>query len=429
MRYLVPIVIATVVLLVLDYYVYRNWRRFARGRAFEWTLPLYRVLLALMPLSLPLYFSLYRWWEVEPRLARALFFGFWVLYYVPKVPIVAVLLGRDAVRLTRRVFRGDAGESSTPRSESSDPLEVSPGRRNEVTLPRQEAAITRKEFLRRMGWSAAAVPFVLTGYGVFGTLYDFVVRRVEVPVRGLPRAFERLTIAQISDLHAGSLLGIDPMHEAVSIVNGLRPDVVVVTGDFVNHDVDEIPRILPALGELDAPLGVYGCLGNHDHYANTEQLVGRLRTTPMDLLINEHRTLAIDGGKLHIIGTDNTGFSQRYADLPRAVAGIDPEEENAQILLAHDPTFWDSHVRPDFSGIDVMLCGHTHGGQFGIEYGPFRWSLAQVRYERWAGLYAEPRKEERGPQFLYVNRGIGTVGPPLRLGIRPEITLLTLRRG
>jgi hypothetical protein len=276
--------------------------------------------------------------------------------------------------------------------------------------------------LRKAGWTAAGIPFVLTGIGVSRTLYDFAVHRIELAVGGLPRALDGLTIAQMSDLHAGSLFSDSPMWEAVSIANGLRPDIVAVTGDFVNNDVRELPKIMPALRDLKADLGVYGCLGNHEHYAQTDEVVKQIRTTPIDLLINERRTHTIDGAKLHVIGTDNTGFRQNYADLPKAVEGIDPDEEGVQILLAHDPTFWDSHVLPGFGDIDLMLCGHTHGGQFGMEIGPLRWGLAQIRYERWAGLYTE------GRQFLYVNRGIGTVGPPLRLGIRPEITLVTLRR-
>jgi len=149
---------------------------------------------------------------------------------------------------------------------------------------------------------------------------------------------------------------------------------------------------------------------------------------PLRLLINPHHTFQIDGARLHLIGTDNTGFRQRFADLPKALAGLkaDPNGEEFRLLLAHDPSFWDLEVRPDYPEIDLMLCGHTHGGQIGIELGPLRWGLARLVYERWAGLYMEPATSRRGRQYLYVNRGVGTVGPPLRLGIRPEITLITL---
>lgn len=430
MRYVPVILLLSAALFALDFYVYRNWRRFVHqeGRPIRWTLPLYRASMWLMPLYLPLYFALYRWWEVEPKLARAMFFGFFAIYYLPKVPIVLVLVVKDAARAVSWLFRsfqdGLLGPSSKEARAVGEP-------EPEIGLS-DVSRMSRAEFIRRMGWTAAAIPFVATGYGVLRTLYDFSVKRIDVPIVGLPRAFDGMTIAQFSDLHAGSFFSDRPMWDAVSIVNDLKPDLIAVTGDFVNNDVAETPTILPALNQLKAELGVYGCLGNHDHYARIDELVPRIRTTPVELLINAHRTLTIDGAQLHLIGTDNTGFNQHYADLPRAVEGIEPDDESTQILLAHDPSFWDGHVRPDYGDIDLMLCGHTHGGQIGFEFGPLRWSLARVAYDRWAGLYAEPRhgrsSESATAQFLYVNRGIGTVGPPLRLGIAPEITLLTLRR-
>lgn len=288
--------------------------------------------------------------------------------------------------------------------------------------------LSRRDFLSHIGWSASTVPFVVTGYGVFRTLYDFNVHHVEVPMANLPAAFEGLRILQLSDIHAGSFFSHRPMQEVLDIINSIKPDLITITGDFVNNNDQELQRIMPAFQALSAPLGVYGCLGNHDHYANTAAVIDRLHATPVDLLVNEHRTLQIDGERLHLIGTDNTGFSQHYADLPQALRGID-NPEDPHILLAHDPTFWDRHVRPNFEQIDLMLCGHTHGGQIGIEMGPLRWSFARIAYQRWAGLYREKRAANNTDQYLYVNRGLGTVGPPIRFGVRPEITVLTLRRG
>ena len=471
MRYLTIVLLLSAALFAFDYYVFRNWRRFAGSRTarWRWTLPVYRILMVVMPLSLPLYFQFFRWWEVEPKLFRALLFGFWAVYYLPKVPIVVVLLVKDAGRFVGWLFRRFQDEHAAASAHLPAPTATAsaslPARDASASAPGDTYAasgedalsppanapsmgtakdatvrpagppdltdmkrISRGEFLRRMGWSAAAVPFVVTGYSVFRSLYDFTIHHVGVPVAGLPRAFDGLTIAQMSDLHAGSFFNERPMWEAVEMVNQLRPDVITITGDFVNHDVAEMSVIAPALDALVADLGVFGCLGNHDHYADVDRLVPLIRATSVDLLVNAHRTISIDGAELHVIGTDNTGFRQNYADLPRAVEGIDAERENAQILMAHDPTYWDGYVRPAYEDIDLMLCGHTHGGQLGIEWGPFRWGLAKMVYERWAGLYAEPRAGGTSKQFLYVNRGLGTVGPPLRLGIRPEITLLTLRR-
>ncbi len=405
--------------LMLDFYVYRNWRRFAMHREkFRWTLRVYRVLLVAMPLLVPLYFLFSRWWEVEPKMLRSVMMGFWAIYYVPKVLIALVLLLKDALRFVGWLFAW-----------FQQRLQAAPPDDPDVALDLADIKRTsRRQFLQQLGWSAATVPFVVVGHSVFRTLYDFEVYRVEVPIAGLPRSLDGLTIAQLSDLHAGSFFSDRPMEEAVSLLLEQRPDVVTLTGDFVNNDEAEMNVIAPALQRLRADLGVYGCLGNHDHYARIDQVVARLGATPIDLLVNERRTLEIDGARLHLLGVDNTGFYQNFADLPRALDGLDPESDDVRILMAHTPTYWDTHVRPNHPEIDLMLCGHTHGGQVGFEWGPLRYSIAQVAYERWAGMYAEPRAGRAGPQRLYVNRGVGTVGPPLRLGIRPEITLLTLRR-
>ncbi len=414
--------------LLLDYYVFRNWRRFVQARPrLRWTVPVYRVMMIVMPFTLPVYALFSNWWSVEPKLARALFIGFWMTYYAPKMIIAGVLLIKDALRFVGWLFGwfqthllpGNAETDAPSAQTDAPPLDLADLKRT-----------SRRQFLQTIGWSAATVPYVLVGYSVFGTLYDFKIHRIDVPLAGLPRALDGLTIAQISDLHAGSFFSQRPMDEAVALVASLHPDLVTVTGDFVNHDAAEMALIMPALRRLKADLGVYGCLGNHDHYARLGEVVGQVRATPIDLLINEHRTLAIDGARLHLIGTDNTGFSQYFADLPRALDGLEihPHGEEIRILLAHTPTYWDSHVRPGYPDIDLMLCGHTHGGQVGFELGPLRYSLARVAYPRWAGLYQEPRADGQRRQFLYVNRGLGTIGPPLRIGIRPEITLLTLRR-
>lgn len=412
--------------LALDYYVFRNWRRFARERSrLRWTVPVYRVLLGVMPFTMPFYALTSRWWEVEPKLARAFFVGFWITYYGPKVLLALALLIKDVLRFVWWLFgwfqrhllpdrvTASASEESAPSLDLSDIKRTS-----------------RRQFLQTIGWSAASVPFVLVGYSAFRTLYDFEIHRVDVPLAGLPRALNGLTIAQLSDLHAGSFFSDRPMAEAVALTQSLRPDLIVVTGDFVNHDDAEMNLIMPVLQRLNAELGVYGCLGNHDHYARLPDVVRRVRATPIDLLVNTHRTMELDGARLHLIGTDNTGFSQHFADLPGALDGLAPHpgDEEIRILLAHTPTYWDTHVRRDHPDIDLMMCGHTHGGQVGLEWGPLRYSIARVAYARWAGLYTEPRVGSPDPQFLYVNRGIGTVGPPLRLGIRPEITLLTLRK-
>ncbi|MEM8485403.1 MAG: metallophosphoesterase [Bacteroidota bacterium] len=408
------------VLLVVDWYVYKHWKAFLQtAPRLRWTRPFYLVFMYLMPAALPVYFYFSRWWEVEPKLFRALFIGFFALYYLPKFVIAIVLGLKDLGRLVFWLFRWfqeQLGVTSNENPADAEQLDLTDMKR-----------LSRREFLGKIGWSASTVPYVVTGYGVFRTLYDFNVQRIDIPLPNLPSAFDGIRIVQLSDIHAGSFFSQRPMLEVADIIGGIKPDVIAITGDFVNNNDEELIRIMPALNGLDAPLGVYGCLGNHDHYANTPLVIDRLRNSPINLLVNARQTIALDGERLHLLGTDNTGFNQQYADLPLALEGIE-NPEDLHILLAHDPTFWDNHVRPNFQQIDLMLCGHTHGGQVGIEVGPLRWSLARFMYSRWAGLYTEPREPTGQQQFLYVNRGLGTVGPPLRFGIRPEITELTLRR-
>ena len=423
MRYVIIALGFALLLGLFDYYVFYNWRRFARYRRLPLRLAtrIYHVLVYLMPVTLPAYIYFSRWWEVEPKLFRAFILGVWALYYVPKLPIALVLLLKDAARLLtwqfhwfRRLSRNE-GALAEPTEARSDPPDLN--------------RISRAEFIRRVGWSAASIPFVITGYSVFRSLYDYRVTHVTVPIASMPATLDGLTIAQISDLHAGSFFSVKPIEEAVEIVNSLRPDLILFTGDFVNNDAAELEIAAPALGRLRADLGAFACLGNHDHYAEVGEVVQRVGNTPFKLLINQHARLDVNGSSIFLVGTDNSGFNQNYADLPAATAGMPPPVEGAdlRLLMTHDPSYWET-VRIRRPDMDLTLSGHTHGGQLGFELGSLRWSLARITYPRWAGLYREPREGGNPPHFLYVNRGLGTVGPPLRIGIRPEVTLLTLRR-
>lgn len=410
MRLLLPLVTFTALSVALDVYVLRAWRRFASPHPrLRWTVTAYRAGLVVAPVLLVLYAVLTATGGADGlRRASAVLWGLW---YAPKVPIALVLGVKDLLRLLRWCGRW---------------LRARIAPRGAPPVPPSPAHLPRRAFLQRVGWGAATAPVVLVGYGMFRVLYDFEVRHVRLALPDLPRALDGLRIAQLSDLHAGSFLSERPIHDAVDLLLAERPDLIALTGDFVNNDHREAPTILPALDRLRAPLGVYGVRGNHDHYADVRRVTESLEATPMTVLVNDARTLRIDGARLHVLGTDNTGFGQDFADLPRALAAADPNGEDLFILLAHDPSFWDLGVRPTAPQVALTLSGHTHGGQIGIEWGPLRWGLSRAVYRRWAGLYTEPGPS--GAQHLYVNRGLGTVGPPIRLGIRPEITILTLAR-
>jgi len=256
--------------------------------------------------------------------------------------------------------------------------------------------------------------------------------REEITINQLPPEFEGLKVVQISDLHlAGFYHFRDHITGVVETINGLEPDLILFTGDMVHNFSEEVDPFVDILNGLQAPLGKFAILGNHDygHYfrwesgsaeqENLERVKQQIRASGFDLLLNEHRRITLNGSTLELIGVENWGkppFPQQ-GDLDRAMEGTGAE--NIKILLSHDPSHWDLKVRGR-EPIALTLSGHTHGLQFGIEVGSFRWSPSRWTYPHWAGLYRE------NGQYLYVNRGLGFTGYPGRVGIRPEITLITL---
>ena len=293
----------------------------------------------------------------------------------------------------------------------------------------------RSRFLSKLGLLAGGVPLVTLTYGMVRNAYRYRRFAVDVPVADLPAGLEGLKIVQISDMHSGSWTRSEPLRGAVELVNGEEADLVVFTGDLVNNKAEEMLPYVDIFREITAKHGVFSTLGNHDYgdyvdwpddaskEANMQQLYGIHAALGWELLRDEHRKLDINGHRLGVIGIENWSAVMRfpkYGHLDRAAAGT--EDCDCRILLSHDPTSWDALVRPDYPDIDLTLSGHTHGFQFGIEIPGFRWSPAQFVYEQWAGLYRS------GKQSLYVNRGLGFLGYPGRVGILPEVTVLTLRK-
>jgi predicted MPP superfamily phosphohydrolase len=190
----------------------------------------------------------------------------------------------------------------------------------------------------------------------------------------------------------------------------------------VNFHPEELKNIRSELERFRAPMGVFASLGNHDHYMNVRDhalLQSVVRNCGIQLLVNENHVFEQGGDRLQLAAIDNTGLGQDFGDLPRALVGT--RREDPTILLAHDPTFWDKEVLKRHE-IELTLSGHTHGGQVGVNVLGREFSVAQMVYKRWAGLYTE------GDSKLYVNRGLGTIGPPMRIGVPPEITILTLKK-
>jgi predicted MPP superfamily phosphohydrolase len=356
-----------------------------------------------------------------------------------------LILWKQVLMMPARVF-----QTMSLMLRSSKQFEQSPS--ENASIPDAEpflpdpSLLSRRAFLERSvkwaGYGLATAPVAALGVNAVYTLYDFQVHRISIPIRNLPAQFEGLTIAQLSDLHAGSFFSEQPMQEARRITESLKPDMLVITGDWVNWKADELPIILPEIHQMClnvgkngfAPLGVWGCLGNHDHYVggeSHEELLDAVRAAGVNLLVNQNTTFSIDGAMLQLAAIDNVGLRQNYGDLNKALDGL--SAEHPTILMAHDPTYWDKKVHGKTStlasgdelAIDLVLAGHTHGGQLGVQLFGMELSPASLMYRQCAGLY----KSKYGTgQHIYVNRGIGTTGVPVRIGIPPEITLITLRR-
>jgi predicted MPP superfamily phosphohydrolase len=293
-------------------------------------------------------------------------------------------------------------------------------------------AISRSEFLTKAAVVTTAIPFGTMAYGIATGAHDYRVRRVRVPIAHLPNAFHGLRAVQISDIHSGSFWSKTAVKGGVEMILNEKPDILFFTGDLVNNETTEVRDYIPVFAKLKAPLGVFSVMGNHDYgdyrawdtkeakQQNFKDLIEAHRVLGFDLLMNEHRMLEIGGEKLAIIGNENWGAGRfsKYGKLAAAYEGTN--DAATKILLSHDPSHWDAQVRPQFSDIDLTLAGHTHGFQFGVEIGGFKWSPSQYAYKQWAGLYTE------GNQHLYVNRGFGYIGYPGRVGMPPEITVLEL---
>ena len=294
--------------------------------------------------------------------------------------------------------------------------------------------ISRSEFLTKASLVATAIPFGTMAYGIISGAHDYRVKRLKVVLPNLPKAFDGISIGQISDIHSGSFFNRTAVKGGVEMMLKEKPDVIFFTGDLVNNQASEMNEYIDIFNKLKAPLGVFSVTGNHDYgdyhswssqdekRKNFRSLMAAHKEMNYRLLMKEHHLLREGGDKIAIIGNENwggRGFS-KYGKLLQAYNGV--EDAPVKLLLSHDPSHWDAQVRPEFPDIDVMFSGHTHGFQFGIQVGDFKWSPSQYAYKQWSGLY------QQGRQYLYVNRGFGYLGYPGRIGMPPELTVMELKR-
>ncbi|MHA7943227.1 metallophosphoesterase [Formosa sp. 3Alg 14/1] len=278
------------------------------------------------------------------------------------------------------------------------------------------------------------LPFTAILYAVFKAVYHFKTYHVTVKHDNLPQAFNGLKVVHISDLHLGSLnYRYNVLDKAIQIINNLKPDVVCFTGDLVNNYAWELKGWEASFLKLSPEIKKYAILGNHDYgdysvwqseddkQENLELLKRFYNNVHFKLLLNEWDVISKNNENLYIVGVENWGMPpfKQYGDLQKSISGIRPAD--FKILMSHDPTHWSEEVVSQ-TNIALTLAGHTHGMQAGLRIKNKAWSPIKYKYKHWAGLYKD------ASQYLYVTRGLGWLGFPGRLGMRPEITLLTLTK-
>jgi predicted MPP superfamily phosphohydrolase len=303
-----------------------------------------------------------------------------------------------------------------------------------------EFSPSRRTFFQYAAVLAGGFPFLAATYGFAAGRLRYTVERVDVPVANLPPELDGLHIAQLSDIHIGDYMPPHEIARAVDMANDLRPDISFVTGDFVSSEGDPLDACITELSRLRAPLGVWGCNGNHEIYAGVEEDAERLfREKGMRLLRAQSAVVEHNGGRFNLLGVDYqrdhmvSGEHTRPEFMLREIEAL-IRRDMPNFLLSHNPN---SFHRAAELGIELSLAGHTHGGQVRVEIVDHSVSPARLITPFVAGLYHLPMPNGQTPTpanngsheaALYVNRGLGTLGFPVRLGVPPEITLLTLRR-
>lgn len=334
--------------------------------------------------------------------------GLLILSIIPKITAILVLFSEDIFRVIKAAF-----------SMSSSTVETH--------FP------ARREFIAKVALGLAAVPFASIIYGMTKGKYNFQVIKHTLFFDDLPSAFDGFNITHISDIHSGSFDDENKIDYAINLINEQKSDVILFTGDIVNNTFDEMNPWIDYFKKLEAPFGKFSVLGNHDYgeyvhwktldekEQNFQEIKNIHPKIGFNLLLNDSVYLEKENEKLAIIGVENWGTRFKKAgDLSKASEKI--KKEDFKILLSHDPSHWDAEVKNHENNYQLTLSGHTHGMQFGIEIPGFKWSPIQYVYKYWAGIYKEFNR------YINVNRGFGFLAFPGRVGIWPEITVITLKK-
>ncbi len=292
----------------------------------------------------------------------------------------------------------------------------------------------RAFWVSELTMAIAALLFMVVLFGITRGRHFYRVRRETLQFPDLPEAFDGFTITQITDVHSGSFTNAAGVKKGLDLINAQRSDVILFTGDLVNNKASEMDQWIPAFAGLQAPMGKFSVLGNHDYgdYIRWETPeakqtnLARLKQVHTEigfrLLLDEAITLKKDGQSITLLGVENWGKGgfHQYGDLKKATADV--PDRAFKVLMSHDPSHWEGVTLDHHQHIHLTLSGHTHGMQFGIELFGFKWSPIKYVYKQWAGLY------HNAGRFLYVNRGFGFLGLKGRIGMWPEVAVLTLKQ-
>ncbi len=271
---------------------------------------------------------------------------------------------------------------------------------------------SRRLFIKKTAIIAGAYTFVGSAYSIYNR-DEYEVNKVIISIPNLPGGLHGLTISMISDIHSGLFMTKEDVDIYVAEINKLKSDVIFIPGDFITSKTEEIFQVAKSLRDLRAPYGIYACLGNHDFFGNPVEITKKLTDVGIRVLRNETTEILINGSHLILSGVDD-GIHANF----KKVTLESSEAHGPRILLCHKPYYFEKAVAGDY---DLMMSGHTHGGQivfarvFGYPVAP-----ASLISKYISGLY------RLGRSTMYVSRGIGTVGLPLRVNCPPEITLFKL---
>ena len=394
--------------ILIDFYAFQAFRTVTKN---QWVYGLYLIVSLIVLVNL--IYQLSAMDRSQGITTPAMYaMGFFLVLFVPKLIVVIAMLGEDVVRLFVGIY-------------------------NKLLATGDSFAMpSRRKFISSIALGLAAIPFASLLYGMYKGKYQYRVLKYQLFFDDLPASFDGYKITQISDIHSGSFDNHEKVNYAVDLINKQQSDVLLFTGDLVNNMATEMHEWKGVFQKLTAKDGVYSVLGNHDYgdyvewesatakEENLQALKNLQKEMGWDLLLNEHRFLEKDGEHIALVGVENWGAGgfKKAGDIDRASEGL--SENDFKILMSHDPSYWQEKLKSHPKNFHLTLSGHTHGMQFGIEIPGFlKWSPVQYRYENWAGLYKE------NGRWINVNRGLGFLGYPGRVGIWPEITVIELKRG